>query len=126
MMSNNDDLYEDSENAEAEDQFFERADEFIAVANNFADSTHQVTHLTAEPGKVSASFMFANARYSVWNAACSYREASDFIKDRQVILDYYMEQFKSMLENNLDEYADNFETYFSKTEDDEDVKQSFS
>ncbi len=125
-MSKNDDLYEDSNNTEAEDQFYERADEFIAVANNFTDSTHQVSHLTAEPGKVSASFMFANARYSIWNAACSYNDVNDFTKDRQVILDYYMDQFKNMLENNLDEYTENFETYFPKTEDDDQAKPSFS
>lgn len=118
-MSKNDEIYE---NNESDEQFFERADEFINLANQLIDSTHQVSHLTTEPGKVSASFMYANARFSAWHAACSYQHVDDFKKDRQVILDYYVEQFKSMLESNLDEYEENFEAYFPKA-DPEEVKR---
>lgn len=118
-MSENNDLYENDEPTVADEQFYERADEFINLANQLSDSTHQVSHLTTEPGKVSASFMYANARYSVWNAACSYQQSTDFNVDRQVILEYYMEQFKNMLEDNLDEYHENFESYFPKSETEE-------
>ena len=121
-MSENDEIYENSEQTESDEQFFERADEFIGLANQLIDSTHQVSHLTTEPGKVSASFMYANARFSAWHAACSYQQAEDFKQDRQVILDYYMEQFKSMLESNLDEYQEHFEEYFPKA-DTEEVKR---
>jgi hypothetical protein len=118
-MSENNDFFEETEQVDSDESFYERADEFIALANQFADADHQVSHLSANPGSVSASFMYANARYSVWHAACSYQKATDFKADRQVILDYYTEQFKLMLEDHLDEYQENFESYFPQSDADE-------
>jgi len=121
-MVENDDFYEENNDTPADEQFYERADEFIALANQLADSTQQVSHLTAPPGHVSASFMYANARYSIWNAACAYDQVAKFKTDRQEVLDYYLEQFRLMLEDNLNEYEENFETYFPKS-DSEEVKR---
>lgn len=122
IMSENNDFFEETEEVESDEYFYERADEFIALANQFADQNHQVSHLTAHPGKISASFMYANARYSIWHAACAYNQAPDFKADRQVILDYYVEQFKLMLEDHLDEYQENFDIYFANS-DTEEVKR---
>lgn len=124
-MTENNAFFEENEPAEDIELFYERADEFINLANNLTDGSHPNPRLTANAGNVSASFMFSNARYSVWNAASSYSDVAGFKADRQVILEYYMEQFKTLLENNLDEYEENFETYFPQDEDD-DTKPSFS
>ena len=126
-MAENDDFFDAQEQTQPDEQFFERADEFIALANQFADSSNQVSHLSAPAGNVSASFMYANARYSVWHAACSYNNVTDFKADRATILEYYTKQFKMMLEDHLDEYLENFEEYFPKSDDDnEEAKPSFS
>ena len=124
-MTENKDFFPENETAEDEELFYERADEFIALANQLSDGSHANPRLTANAGNISASFMFSNARYSVWNAACVYSNVADFKADREQILNYYLEQFKSLLENNLDEYEENFETYFPQDEDD-DTKPSFS
>ena len=116
-------MSQDNDELVSDEQFYERADEFIHLANEFADSENLDSPLTpVVPGQVSASFMYANARYSVWHAACAYQQAPDFKTDRQVILDYYVEQFKLMLEDHLDEYQENFDSYFSNS-DTEEVKR---
>lgn len=113
-------MSQDNDEVVSDEQFYERADEFIHLANEFADSENLDSPLTpVVPGQVSASFMYANARYSVWLSACSYKSAEDFKKDKQVIHDYYLEQFKLMLEDNLEEYHENFETYFPQSDEDD-------
>lgn len=124
-MTENNDFFEVEQQPEADEKFYQRADEFIVVANQFADPS-QMSHLSAKQGEVSASFMYANARYSVWNAACAYENVNGFKTDRQVILDYYMEQFQMMLESNLDEYEENFTTYFPESDDEDNAQPSFS
>lgn len=103
----------------SDEQFYERADEFIEVANQFIDSTDQVSGLNITAGQVSASFMYANTRFSAWLSACAYENVEDFKQDRSMILEYYLEQFKAMLEDNLDEYTENYDAYFPASDEDE-------
>ena len=41
-MSENNDFFEETEQVDSDESFYERADEFIALANQFADADHQV------------------------------------------------------------------------------------
>ena len=77
-MTESKDFFPENETAEDEELFYERADEFIALANQLSDGSHANPRLTANSGNISASFMFSNARYSVWNAACVYSNVADF------------------------------------------------
>ena len=43
-MSENNDFFEETEEVESDEYFYERADEFIALANQFAEQNHQVSH----------------------------------------------------------------------------------
>lgn len=103
----------------SDEQFYERVDEFIEVANQFMDSTDPISGANIAPGQVSASFMYANTRFSTWLSACAYDNVQDFKQDRHVILEYYQAQFKAMLEDHLDEYTENFDAYFPRSDEDE-------
>jgi hypothetical protein len=88
---------------ELDPHFFDRADAHINLSN---DQMQEQT-----PGKVSASMMYATARFNAWWAACGFRQAEEFAASRQEQIDYYVEQYRSMLEANLTDYTDNFNSY---------------
>lgn len=84
-------------------EFFKRADAIIDVANQqLAQSTR---------GKVSASCMYATARFNAWVSACSFDTGEDMEAARQEAIDYFTEQYRTMLTENLDEYIRNFGKY---------------
>ena len=60
----------------ADEQFYERADAFIALANELSDNTDNEEFATSA-SKVSASLMYANARFNIWLTACGYSKAED-------------------------------------------------
>jgi hypothetical protein len=74
-------------------EFFEVADVFIDVANKQAE--------TWGVGRVAASHLFAAARYAAYNIA-----AGDpaILADRANAAATLVEQFRHMLEDNLDWY----------------------
>jgi hypothetical protein len=95
--------------AELDDKFFERADAHIFLSN---DQSAQVGI-----GKVSASMMYATARFNSWVSACGFMKASEMEEARAETIDYFVEQFRLMLEDNLDDYIRNFDTYMATTDD---------
>lgn len=119
-MSNNsnnfDGLLDQNESA-PDEQFYQRADEFIALANELADTTDDAEQFTQSAAKVSASLMYANARFDIWLTACGYDKAEDMQANKEQILQYFLEQYKVMLEDNFEEYANNFEEYMNPPQD---------
>ncbi|AXY57172.1 DUF3144 domain-containing protein [Acinetobacter chinensis] len=95
-----------------DDQFYERADEFISLANKQCNSVSE-SEFETQAAKVSASFMYANARFSTWLTACGYSNADDMRNNKELILQYFLDQYKMMLEDNFEEYASNFEEYMN-------------
>lgn len=83
--------------------FYQRADAHINLSN---DQLKDVTR-----GKASASMLYATARFNAWVSACGFSAASDMAEARQETVDYFVEQYKKMLEDNLDDYIQNFEKY---------------
>jgi len=83
--------------------FFERADSFIRLANEHCS--------TIGRGKVSASLLYGSARFQAWNAACWADDAEDMKAKRAETVEYFVEQYKKMLEENLDDYIDNYAKY---------------
>ncbi|WP_111858579.1 DUF3144 domain-containing protein [Acinetobacter sp. CFCC 10889] len=100
----------------ADEQFYHRADEFIALANTLSDSTGDEEFATSA-SKVSASLMYANARFNIWLTACGYHNAEDLKANKEQVLSYFLEQYKLMLEDNFDEYSNNFDEYMNPPED---------
>jgi hypothetical protein len=88
---------------EIDDKFFERADAHIYLSNDqLAD---------AKLGKVSASMMYATARFNSWVSACGFGSGEDMAEAREETIDYFVEQYRIMLEENLDDYIKGFGKY---------------
>jgi hypothetical protein len=96
----------DQQGQPLDDQFFDRADEYIRLANQ------QCREI--DPSKVSASFMYGLARFHTWLTAASYGSAEELKARRVETMTYFMQQYKAMLEENWQDYIDNFDQYIPK------------
>ncbi len=87
-----------------DEKFFERADAHIALANG---------HINAQvhPGWASNSLMYAASRFNAWVAAAGFSNGEDLAKEKQEIIDYFTNQYKLMLEENLDNYIENYDMF---------------
>ena len=83
--------------------FYDRVDALIHVANQ---QCNQV-----DKGKVSASFLFAAARFNSWVSASGFENSELMQANRQELVQYFVQQYQSMLEDNLDEFISNFSSY---------------
>lgn len=92
--------------AEADDDFYNRADTHIHIAN---DQIEKVSR-----GKVSASMMYATARFNSWISACKAESGDDLLEGKEEIIEYFVEQYRKMLGENLDDYARNFDKYMNR------------
>lgn len=89
-----------------DDQFFKRADAHIDIANGqLRDATR---------GKVSASLMYATARFNAWVTACTAESGGDLQGHRDESIEYFVAQYRKMLEENLDDYIANFDRYLKR------------
>lgn len=83
--------------------FIARADAHINLANS---------HLpNREPGRVTASFMYGSSRFNAWISATGFSSAQEMQAQRDETLDYFVTQYREMLEENLDDYIENFDKY---------------
>lgn len=85
--------------------FFQRASELIELANKQNQNTEVQT------GEVSASFMYALARYNAWFGSTGFAIKEQMQSKKQEMMDYYMERYKEMLEGSMDDYIENFDHY---------------
>ena len=100
--------------------FFERADEFIKQANEFCRPPKGQKSDPAElRGQVSAAMLFGTARFNTWVAANTFKDGNEMRESKQQVTSYVLQQFQMMLEDNYDEYCEQFENYlrFRKNED---------
>ena len=88
---------------EADDEFFNRADAHITLANE------QVKDATR--GKVSASFMYGAARFNAWVAACGVDSADELQESKAEAIEYFVDAYRKALTEHLDEYIANYERY---------------
>lgn len=92
-----------------DDEFYERADAHIHLSND------QISE-TATSGQVSASNMYATARFNAWISACGWNNGQEMAASKQETLDYFVNEYRKMLEENLDEYIQNFKSYMRPSE----------
>lgn len=100
--------------------FFERADQFIQIANEFCSPAKgSIPQPEDHRGQVSAAMLFATARFNTWVAANNFKSGEEMQAAKDQIMSYLMQQFQMMLEDNFDEYCEQFETYlrFRKNEE---------
>ena len=88
---------------DVDDKFYERADAHIHLSNSQRDETTR--------GKVSASMMYATARFNAWVSACGPESGGELADKRDEVIEYFIKEYRSMLEENLDDYIQNFNQY---------------
>lgn len=91
----------------ADKAFYERANAHIDLANQ------QLQH--AEIGNVSASMMYGTARFNTSLTAIGFRTAAEMIADRQKHIDYFVNEYRLMLQEHMDDYIKNFDAYMKLT-----------
>lgn len=91
---------------EADDHFYDRADTHIQIANDQTKETGR--------GKVSASMMYATARFNSWISARRVESGEELLEGKAEIIAYFVEQYRTMLDENLDDYARNFDKYMNR------------
>ena len=89
--------------SEVDKAFFERADAYITLANEQATDVSR--------GKISASMMFATARFNAWVSASGTESGEELAAVKDEALEYFLGEYRKMLEENLDEYIEHFDKY---------------
>lgn len=89
-----------------DDTFFERADSHIHLSNQ------QISE-TVSRGKVSASMMYSTARFNAWLSACSQQDSAEMAENKQETIEYFVAEYRKMLEENLNDYIENYEPYMT-------------
>ena len=95
--------------SDTDKEFFERADAYITLANDQASNVSR--------GKVSASMMFATARFNAWVSASGTDSAEELASVKDEALQYFLSEYRKMLEENLDEYIEHFGKYMNPGSD---------
>ena len=87
-----------------DDKFYERADAHIHLSNA------QISGYVAK-GKVSASMMYATARFNSWVSACGWNSAEEMAAAKEETIEYFLTEYRKMLSENMDDYINNFQSY---------------
>ena len=93
-----------SQTHDLDEKFFERADAHIQLANK---------HMNEQGNSemVNTSFLYAASRFNAWISAAGLTNVEEMKAKRQELIDYFVDQYTSMLEENLDNYIDNYDLY---------------
>lgn len=83
--------------------FYERADAHILMSNEQMKD--------AQKGQVSASMMFALSRFNAWVSATGWHSSEELARTRDETIEYFVQQYRFMLEENFDDYIQNFAKY---------------
>ncbi len=86
--------------------FYDRADALIHLANEQLENINR--------GKVSASFLYAAARFNAWISANGFESGDSMREARDKTVEYFIGQFRAALEENLDDYIRNFDGYMKR------------
>jgi hypothetical protein len=55
--------------------------------------------------------MFGLSRFNAWVVASSSDSREDMAKEREQAIEYFLGEYRKMLEQNLDDYVENFDDY---------------
>lgn len=93
-----------------DDKFYERADAHIHLSND------QISEV-ATKGRVSASMMYGTARFNSWVSACGWSSAEEMTKAKEETIEYFVAEYRGMLDENMDDYINNFQSYMQVDQD---------
>ena len=88
-----------------DDKFYERADAHIHLSNE------QIADVGR--GNASASMMYAAARFNAWVSACRFPTTDQMAAAREQEIEFFVDQYRGMLEENFDDYVENFSKYMT-------------
>ncbi|MBS9726352.1 DUF3144 domain-containing protein [Pseudomonas stutzeri] len=97
-------MHQESFVQNTDDKFYERADAHIQLSND------QISGYVAK-GKVSASMMYATARFNSWVSACRWNSAEEMAAAKEETIEYFLTEYRKMLSENMDDYINNFQSY---------------
>ena len=83
--------------------YFKRTDAFINVANDLCKE-HDM-------GKVSASLLYAASRFNAYIVASSADDKAAADRNKVEAIEYFTEQYRSMLIANMDDYIEKYDEY---------------
>lgn len=83
--------------------FWQRVDAIINLSNDQCDPV--------DPEAVGASTMFASARFNAFIVARTTGSAENMALEKARAIEYFTEQYRKMIEDNLDDFARNFGDY---------------
>lgn len=89
---------------EPDDKFFDRADAHIHLSND------QISGGVTK-GKVSASMMYATARFNSWVSATGWANSEEMEAAKEETIEYFINEYRKMLDENLNDYIKNFKNY---------------
>jgi len=90
-------------------QFWDLADSFINLANEHA--------ATVPRSKVSATILYAAARFNAFVAAAASADEASLRQDRDKAIEYFTGQYQKMLGENLDDWAKHYSEYIALRRD---------
>lgn len=94
---------------EIDDNFYDRADAHIHLSNE------QLANVSR--GKVSASMMYSLARFNAWISASGFTNAEEMAAAKAETMEYFVNQYRKMLDENLTDYIANFDGYMVVSND---------
>jgi len=97
---------------EVDDEFYDRADAHILLSNE------QISKNIGR-GKASASMMYATARFNSWVSATGWGSGEEMAESKEETIEYFVSQYRKMLEENMADYIDNFDKYIQVPKRDE-------
>jgi len=78
-------------------KFRKMADSFIDLANRHCEN--------APPAMISSSFLFGASRFCAFVVAGKTGSRESYQAEQEAALDYYANEFRTMLKQNLDDYG---------------------
>jgi len=87
--------------------FFARTDAFIDLANKQMEGE-------VSPGDVSASCMYAVSRFNAHITAADFPDSASFKGEKEQVIEYFVDQYRTMLESHIEDYVVNFQSYLPR------------
>lgn len=84
-------------------EFYKLADAQLALAN---------THMgEVKPSKVSATLLFAAARFNAFVIATSAENKAQFLLEKEAAIAYFMQEYEKNLRENIDEHLSRYDEH---------------
>lgn len=84
--------------SEKSNEFLQRADEHIAVANQQLERGKTL-------GEVSASLMYGSARFTTYMTCTSFDNAQDMLEQKEKIIEYFTKEYRLALEEHINNFS---------------------